>query len=86
MEISNELLVQIIIWSLIILSILGTLIFIFNPKLRLKCRKILPPSTTFFGATHEFRPHDERGAVEHINEVQADKKMEEEESGDLDEK
>ena len=86
MEISNELLVQIIIWAVIILSILGTFMFILNPKLRLKSRKILPPSTTFFGATHEFRPNDERGAVEHINEVQADKKMEEEENGDPEEK
>jgi len=86
MDISNETLGIIIIWTIIILSCIGIIVFIINPKLRLISRKFIPPTTAFFGTTHVFYEQEKREAIEHLNEVQADKKMEEDESGEPEEK
>lgn len=43
-------------------------------------------SVTIFGATSQFQTLDQKAATEHVLDVQADKKMDEEESGDPDKK
>jgi len=86
LELTDENLAAIIVWGIIVLAIVGVILFITNPKLRLWSKKILPPTTTFFGATHEFQTLEKREAIEHMNEEQASKKMEEEESGEPEEK
>ena len=82
MEFSNEIIANILLWSVIILLVMGIILLISNSKFRLKSKKILPPSTTIFGAVHEFQTLEKREAIEQINEQQAGKKMEEEESGE----
>jgi hypothetical protein len=68
--------------GIILLPIIGIIWFIVSPKLRLKSKKYLPPSTTIFGATHVFQNQDKREAIEHLNEEHAGKKMKEEENGE----
>jgi hypothetical protein len=53
-----------------------------SSKFRIKSKKIMPPSTTFFGATHEFQTLAKREAIEQINEEQSGKKMKEDKSGE----
>jgi hypothetical protein len=86
MELTSDQWAAVLVWGIVILAIAGTIIFISNSKLRLKSKKILPPTTTIYGATYAFQPLERREAIEHINEEQAGKKMHEEESGEPEEK
>ena len=84
MELSEELLAQIFIIVFIILLAIGIIYSIFSKKSRSGYKPI--NSVTFFGATSEFQPADKKAATEHILDVEANKKMKEEESGDPDKK
>ena len=84
MEISSETLALIFIIAFILLLIVGVVYAISSKNMRKGYKPI--NSVTFFGATAEFNTADKKAAVEHILDVQADKKMEEEESGDPDKK
>lgn len=86
MEFTNDLIASIIVLAIVILAIAGIILFIANPKIRLMSKKILPPSVTIFGATHEFQSIEKREAIEYMNEEQAGKKMFEEENGEPEEK
>jgi len=68
----------------LVAAILISLIyFIAKPSSR---RKGSFPSTAFYGATADLLNKDKKAAVEHVLDVQAEKKMKEQESGDPDEK
>ena len=62
-----ELLAEILIWLLIAVILIGIVLIISSSRFRIKSKKILPPSITIFGATHEFQTLEKREAIEHIN-------------------
>jgi hypothetical protein len=82
MEISGDLLALVFIIIFIILLIIGIIYAIATKRTGSSSIN----SVTFYGATSEFLDADKKAAVEHVLDVQADKKMEEEESGDPDKK
>lgn len=82
MEISSDLLALIFIIAFIILIVIGIIYAIATKRTGGGSMN----SVTFYGATAEFYNKDKKAAIEHVLDVQADKKMEEEESGDPDEK
>ncbi|MCB9209516.1 MAG: hypothetical protein H6612_02310 [Ignavibacteriales bacterium] len=86
MELTPDQWAAVLVWGIIILSVAGIILYISNPNLRLKSKKILPPTTTIYGATHEFQPLERREAIEHLNEEQSGKKMQEDETGEPEEK
>ena len=84
MELSGETLAQVFIIVFIVAIVIGTIYAIASKKSRSGYKPI--NSVTFFGATSQFQGAEQKAATEHVLEVQADKKMEEEESGDPDKK
>ena len=84
MEISGETLAQIFIVVFILLMVIGIVYAIASKKSRSGYKPV--NSDTFFGATSLFQDAQQKAAVEHMLDVQADKKMDEEESGDPDKK
>ena len=83
MEISNEDLALIIV-IMIIIFLLGGIVYAIVSKRGGGGSPI--NSVTFFGATSEFQDVDQKAAVEHMLDVQADKKLEEEETGEPEKK
>ena len=79
MNINNENLALSIVILIIIVLLIGIIYSIVSAKRR-RWRPM--NSVTLFGATSEFQNIDQKAAVEHTLEVQADKKMEEEETGE----
>lgn len=82
MEISSDLLALIIIIVLIVSLMIGIVYAIASKRSGGSSMN----SVTFFGSTSEFYDADKKAAFEHVLDVQADKKMEEEESEDPDKK
>lgn len=84
MEISSDTLALIFIILLFISLIAGTIYAIASKN----SRKGYTPinSVTFFGATSLFQDNEQKAATEHVLEIQAGKKMQEEESGEPEEK
>ena len=83
MELNNDSLALIIIITLILLLLVGIVYAIASKR---KGSGTPINSVTFFGATSEFQDVDKKAAIEHMLEVQADKKMEEEETGEPEKK
>ena len=83
MEFSSVTLALIFIILFVILVLFGIVHAIFSKN---KSRGSSMNSVTFFGATSQFQTLDQKAATEHVLDVQSDKKMKEEESGDPDEK
>jgi hypothetical protein len=83
MELSGDFLALIFIIVFLTLVIAG---IIYAMVSKFKGRSTPINSVTFFGATSQFHDVEQKAAVEHMLEVQSDKKMEEEESGDPDKK
>ena len=83
MEFNNDNLALIIVIMIIIFLLVG-IVYAIVSKRGGKGTPI--NSVTLFGATSEFQDVDKKAAVEHMLEVQADKKMEEEESGEPEQK
>lgn len=80
MILSEELVAQIFVIVFVLVIVIGIIYAIASKKSRSGYKPI--NSVTFFGATSQFQSTVQKAATEHILEVQADKKMEEEESGD----
>jgi len=83
MDISSETLALIFVILFMVLVFIGIIYAIVSKN---KGRSSPINSVTFFGATSQFQGIEQKAAVEHVLEVQADKKMEEQESGEPDEK
>ena len=83
MEISADLLALLVIIAFLLIVIAGTIYAISSKNFR---KGGSMNSVTFFGATSQFQTLDQKAATEHVLDVQAEKKMDEEESGDPDEK
>lgn len=83
MEISGESLALIVIIAIMIF-LLGGIVYAISSKNFRKGNST--HSVAIFGATSQFQNLEEKAATEHILEVQSNKKMKEEESGDPDSK
>jgi hypothetical protein len=83
MELSSDTLALLFIIAFIILLLVGTMYAITSKN---KSRGSSMNSVTFFGATSQFQTLDQKAATEHVLDVQAEKKMGEEESGEPDKK
>ena len=83
MDISSETWALIFIILFILLILFG-IVYAIVSKLNGKSKPI--NSVTFFGTTSQLQSLDQKAAIEHILEVQANKKMKEQESGEPDEK
>jgi hypothetical protein len=69
-------------FSLIFLALILIALIILFVRIALRIRKNGGSiTTTFFAATYEFYHKEKRAAIEHIVEVKAHKKMEEQSSG-----
>lgn len=83
MELSSDTLALLFIVAFVILVLAGIVYAIASKKMRSGGSF---NSVTIFGATSQFQTLEQKAATEHILDVQADKKMDEEESGDPDKK
>ena len=83
MELSDETLALIIIITLVISLLAGIVYAISSKNMR---RRNSTHSVAIFGATSQFQNLEKKAATEHILNVQSNKKMKEEESGDPEEK
>ena len=79
MELSSDTLAFIFIIAFVILVLVGIVYAIVSKNMRGGGNI---NSVTFFGATSQFQTLDQKAATEHILDVQADKKMDEDESGE----
>ncbi|MFZ1289789.1 MAG: hypothetical protein WAR79_06850 [Melioribacteraceae bacterium] len=76
---NTETFALIFVITIVIFFVVGLIYFIIKPASR---RKGNFNAVTFYGATAEFHTKDQKEAIEHVLDIQADKKMEEQESGD----
>ena len=83
MELSSDTLALIFIIAFVILVLAGIVYSIASKKMR---GGSSVNSVTIFGATSQFQTLDQKAATEHVLDVQAEKKMDEEETGDPDKK
>ena len=83
MEISDETLALIVIIAIMIFLSAGIVYAISSKNMR---KRNSTHSVAIFGATSQFQNVEGKAATEHILEVQSNKKMKEEESGDPDSK
>lgn len=83
MELSGETLALIVIIAIMIFLFAGIVYAISSKNMR---KRNATHSVAIFGATSQFQNLEEKAATEHILEVQSNKKMKEEESGDPDSK
>lgn len=83
MEFSSDTLALIFIIAFVILVLVGIVYAIVSKNMRGGGSF---NSVTIFGATSQFQTMDQKAATEHVLDVQSDKKMKEEESGDPEEK
>lgn len=79
MELSSDTLALLFIVAFVILVLVGIVYAIASKKMRGGGSF---NSVTIFGATSQFQTLEQKAATEHVLDVQADKKMEEEESGE----
>ena len=83
MELSADLFALLVIITFLIIVIASTIYAISSKNFR---KGGSMNSVTFFGATSQFQTLDQKDATEHVLDVQAEKKMDEEESGEPDKK
>ena len=81
MDVSGETLALIVIIVFIISLFIGIIYAITSKNFR---KRNSTHSVAIFGATSQFQSLEQKAATEHVLEVQANKKMKEEESGDPD--
>lgn len=83
MELPAETLALLFVIGIVVLAFIGIIYAIVSKNFR---KRNSTHSIAVFGATSQFQNLEQKAATEHVLEVQSNKKMKEEESGDPDSK